>query len=520
MLCVAKFGLCSTLHQRNIGQKCSEPHLSSMFDTIIAGGRVVTPDGVVDADIGIKNGRIAAIESPLSGAESSVTKTISAHGHWVMPGGVDAHAHIEQMSGMGQMNADTFETATRSAAMGGTTSVISFAAQAAGEPLAQTVEQYAHRAARGAMIDHAFHLTITDISAENFAEDLGKLIKQGHRSLKIFTTYNIQLSDADILEVMTLARKHGALVCVHAENDALIVHAKQMLLDAGKTEPRHHALSHPRMAEIEAIERMCRFAEFLDQPVMIFHVSTKEGAAIVGAARVRGAPVWAETCTHYLFMTSSVLDKPGLEGAKWMCSPPQRETEDQQALWKALDEGVLQLISSDHAPYRYDATGKLSAGPDAGFHQIANGLPGLETRLPILFDAMVCNGQLGPQAFANLTATAPAELYGLPRKGRIAVGMDADVTIWDPDKSKSYGPNDLHDNVGYNPWEGRNIQGWPVAVLLRGMLIMQDDKFFAQPGSGKWINRPELATRPLNSIQGSPAKDSWTGDERINATFN
>ncbi|NKB50727.1 MAG: dihydropyrimidinase [Rhizobiaceae bacterium] len=483
--------------------------MSSKFDLIIAGGRVVTPDGVVDSDIGVKNGQIVAIKPQLSGEGPSATREISAKGHWVMPGGVDAHAHIEQMSGMGQMNADTFETATRSAAMGGTTSVISFAAQATGEPLAQTVEQYAKRAKRGAMIDHAFHLTITDVSVTNFAEDLGRLIRQGHRSLKIFTTYNIQLSDSEILEVMTQARKHGALVCVHAENDALIAHAKQKLLDAGKTDPKHHALSHPRMAEIEAIERMCRFAEFLDQPVMIFHVSTLEGAAIVGAARAHGAPVWAETCTHYLFMTDAVLDRPGLEGAKWMCSPPQRETKDQQALWKALDEGVLQLISSDHAPYRYDTTGKLSAGPNAGFHQIANGLPGLETRLPILFDAMVSNENLGPEAFAKLTATAPAELYGLPRKGRIEVGMDADITIWDPDKSQTYEPNDLHDNVGYNPWEGRKIQGWPVAVLLRGKLLMRNDEFFAQPGCGQWINRPKLATRP----KGSPASDSWTFNE-------
>lgn len=474
------------------------------IDLVIRGGRVVTPQGVIDADIGIAGEHIAEIAPDLKVDETC--RTIDASGQWVMPGGVDAHAHIEQMSGMGQMNADTFETATRSAAMGGTTTVISFAAQAAGQKLSDTVADYAQRALRGAMIDHAFHITITDLNVPDFAADLGQLIEQGHRSLKVFTTYNIQLSDAQILKIMTMARRHGALVCVHAENDALIAEAKQALIDAGKLAPKHHAKSHPRMAEIEAIERMCRFAEFLDQPVMIFHVSTTEGAAAVRTARERGAPVWAETCTHYLFMTEEVLDKPGLEGAKWMCSPPQREEEDQRSLWRGLKAGDLQLISSDHAPYRFDETGKLSAGPNAGFHEIANGLPGLETRLPILFDAMVARGDdADALTFAELTATAPARIYGLPNKGSIGVGMDADLTIWDPDQVYVYGENDLHDNVGYNPWEGRKIQGRVTNVLLRGSVLVEEGNFLGQPGSGKWIDRPKLATRP----NGQPAADAW-----------
>jgi dihydropyrimidinase len=267
------------------------------------------------------------------------------------------------------------------------------------------------------------------------------------------------------------------------------------------------------MAEIEAIERMCRFAEFLDQPVMIFHVSTSEGVAAVRAARARGAPVWAETCTHYLFMTDDVLDKPGLEGAKWMCSPPQRQAADQRSLWQGLLAGDLQLVSSDHAPYRFDETGKLSAGPTARFDEIANGLPGLETRLPILFDSMVSaqDGQ-GPEAFAELTASAPARIYGLPNKGHISLGMDADLSIWDPGQTRTYGENDLHDNVGYNPWQGRTIKGWPTCVLLRGSVLVEDGKFMGQPGTGQWIERPDLTTRPT----GQAAVDSWVA---LNETF-
>ncbi|EBA11046.1 dihydropyrimidinase [Roseobacter sp. CCS2] len=389
--------------------------MSDPFDLLITGGQIVTPTGIVTGDLGIRGQVISAIGPQLGAA----TQTIDATGKFVMPGGVDPHAHIEQMSGMGVMNADTFESATRSAAMGGTTSVISFAAQAKGAKLSDTVADYAALAKRGAMIDHAFHMIVSDTDVPNFADDLANLIKAGHRSIKVFTTYNIQLSDAEILRTMQIARAQGALVCVHAETDAIIAEAKEALITAGKTAPHYHAASHPRMAEIEAIERMCRFAEYLGQPVMIFHVSTTEGAAAVRAARARGAPIWAETCPHYLFMTEDILHQDGLEGAKWMCSPPQRQAADQEALWDALNTGDLQVVSSDHAPYRYDETGKLSAGPDAAFQDIANGLPGLETRLPLMFDAMVSQGRGGPEAFAKLTATAPAEIYGLQTKAAL-----------------------------------------------------------------------------------------------------
>ncbi|NNK77483.1 MAG: dihydropyrimidinase, partial [Litoreibacter sp.] len=400
--------------------------METFYDMVIRGGQIVTAQGSYAADLAIGGGKIVAIGSELrKGAQE-----IDASGRLVMPGGVDPHAHIEQLSGMGVMNADTFETATRSAAMGGTTSVISFAAQQKGQPLSEVVSDYAARAARGAMIDHAFHLSVSDITAPGFDTDLARLIGEGHRSIKIFTTYNIKLGDREILHVLARARLHGALVCVHAENDGLIGWAKDALIAAGRTAPKHHALSHPRLAEIEAVARMCRFSEFFGQPVMLFHISATESLDVIRAARARGVPVRAETCPHYLLMTADVLDQPGLEGAKWMCSPPQRADADQDALWAALEARELEIISSDHAPYRYDESGKLSAGPDAGFHEIANGLPGLETRLPLLFDAMVSRGRLGPEAFVRLTSTAPAQLYGLDSKGRLEVGADADAVIW------------------------------------------------------------------------------------------
>ncbi len=462
--------------------------MTERFDIVIRGGRVVASDGVRDADIGIRGGRIAEVSPGLPPAETE----IAARGRLVLPGGVDPHAHIEQMSGMGVMSADDFESATRSAAMGGTTTVISFAAQKKGERLRDAVADYAARADRGAAIDHAFHVMVTDPSVPHFAEDLAALAAEGHRSVKVFTTYAIRLTDREVLDVMAAAKDAGALVCVHAETDALLSWTKERLLAQGHTRPEHHAISHPRLAEVDAVERICRFAEFLAQPAMLFHISTAEGVEAVRRARARGAPVRAETCPHYLFMTAGVLKRDGIEGAKWMCSPPQRTTADQEALWAGLADGTLDLVSSDHAPYRFDETGKLRAGPDAGFDRIANGMPGLETRLPVLFDTMVSKGRLGPEAFARLTATAPARLYGLAGKGEIAPGFDADLVIWDPDHHVTYGSDDLHDNVGYNPWVGTTVTGWPETVLLRGEIVAQGGAFLGAPGRGRRVPRPAM----------------------------
>ncbi|NRB33602.1 MAG: dihydropyrimidinase [Rhodobacteraceae bacterium] len=462
----------------------------SEFDRVLRGGQVVTPDGVAEIDVGIADGCIAALGRNLAAA----SQEIDANGLWVMPGGVDPHCHIEQMSGMGVMNADTFETATLSAAMGGTTSVISFAAQAKGQRLSDTLADYALRAQRGARVDHAFHLSISDPEVDGFDHDLAALIAAGHRSIKVFTTYDIRLDDAQILSVMAAARLHGALVCVHAENHGLIDWTRQALLRAGLTAPKYHAPSHPRMAEVEAVSRMISFAEFMACPVMLFHISTAEGVDLIRAARARGVPVWAETCPHYLFMTEDALDQPGLEGAKWMCSPPQRSEADQAALWEGMDHGAIDLVSSDHAPYRFDESGKLSAGPEADFSQIANGLPGLEPRLPLLFDAMMAQGRGGPESFAALTASVPARLYGLKSKGEIAIGKDADLTLWDPQASTVFGANDLHDNVGYNPWEGTSLRGAVHMVLMRGQVIVQDGACLAQPGQGHWLRREQIGT--------------------------
>ncbi|MBM1688242.1 dihydropyrimidinase [Sulfitobacter geojensis] len=452
------------------------------FDTLVQGATVVHSNGVDIADIGIQDGIITAIGPELK--NTAATK-IDARGLIALPGGVDTHCHIEQVSGAGLLNADTFETATRSAAMGGTTTVVSFAAQHPGNKIKDVVDAYATLARKGSLIDYAFHMIVAETAHGNLEDDIPALIAQGHRSIKIFTTYDkVRQDDKSILDILAVARRDGALVCFHAENDGLIRHMTEKLLAEGKTAPKYHALSHPRLAETEAIDRMCRFAEFTDTRIMIFHVSTREGAEIIRAAQKRGVKVMAETCPHYLFMTADILEQDN--PARFMCSPPQRTTDDQNALWDAIADGTIRLVTSDHAPYRMDETGKFVHGDDAPFNKIANGMPGLETRLPLMFNEMVSKGRMDLTAFAKLTSTAPADAFGLSRKGRIAVGYDADIALWNPEISHTYGSDDLHDNVGYNPFEGTTIRGMPVSVLSRGRRIVTERSLQGLAGDGAW----------------------------------
>ena len=457
-----------------------------VYDLVIRGGTVATSSDVFAADVGITGETIVALGSGLAAGR----KEIDATGKLVLPGGVDAHAHIEQLSAAGIMNADTFESATRSAAFGGTTSVISFAAQHVGMDVQEVVTGYTALAKKGAMIDYAFHIIVSDVTDKVISEDIPALVKQGHSSIKIFMTYDrLKVDDEKLLDILAAAREARALVCVHAENHGVIAWMVKRLIDKGYTAPKYHAVSHARVSESEAFTRLIAFSELLDQPVMIFHVSTREGAAVIREARGRGVKIFAETCPQYLFLTAEDLDKPGAEGAKWMCSPPARTKDDQEALWQALSLGDLQLISSDHAPYRYDETGKLRAGPNPTFKQVANGLPGLEVRLPLLFDAMVSKGRLGLSKFVELTSTAPAQIYNLPKKGSIAIGNDADIAIWDPARKVTLSDEMMHDLTGFSPFSGRTVTGWPEKVLLRGRVLVDGDRFTSKPGEGRLMLR-------------------------------
>ncbi len=464
------------------------------LDLVIRGGKVATAGKTLDCDVGIRGGRIAELGAGLKGE-----RTIEARGKLVLPGGVDSHCHVEQVSSFGILCADDFYSATVSAAYGGTTTIVPFCAQHRGDSLAAVLADYHQRAKAKAVIDYGFHLIIANPDAQTLGTDLPAAIGSGIRSFKIFMTYDrMRLMDEQILDVMATARRDGALVMVHAENHGMISWLAGRMVKQGNTLPRYHAICHTRGSESEAIQRIVALAELVDCPILIVHVSTPEGIEAIRQARARGLKVYGETCPQYLFLTAKDIDI-GLAGAAFCCSPPPRDKAAQEACWQGLKDGALQVYSSDHAPYAMDAKGKLPKGEATTFKEMANGVPGLELRLPLLFTFGVQAGRITLDEFVQLTATRHAEIYGLaPRKGVIAVGADADLAIWDPEKKVRITKDLVHDLTGYTPYEGRELKGWPVTVLSRGEVIVDDGKLSAERGRGQFLARaPSAALEPL-----------------------
>jgi len=457
----------------------------SDFDLVIRNGTVATAADTTDCDIGIKDGLVAILGKNLGpGAQE-----IDASGHLVLPGGIDSHCHIEQRSSAGIVCADDFYSATVSAAFGGTTTVIPFAAQHRGQSLRQVVAEYHEAALPKAVVDYAFHLIISDPSEQVMGQELPALIRDGYTSFKVYMTYDLlALDDRQMLDVLAVARREGALVMVHAENHEMIKWLTGRLLDRGLGAPRYHAVSHVRLAEGEATNRAVALSQLLDVPILLVHVSAAEAIEVIRNAQTNGLKIYGETCPQYLFLTAGDLAKPGVEGAKFCCSPPPRDHAAQEAVWTGLRNGTFQVFSSDHAPYRFDASGKLPHGDRTTFKEIANGVPGIELRLPLLFSEGVGQGRLDLNAFVALTATNHAKVYGLyPKKGTIAVGSDADIAVWDPERETEITAGMLHDNVGYTPYEGRRLRGWPMTVLSRGRFVVKDGKLVARRGSGQFL---------------------------------
>ncbi|WIJ25810.1 dihydropyrimidinase [Devosia sp. RR2S18] len=467
----------------------------SDFDVVIRGGTVATASDVFVADVGIAGGKVVALGTGLAAGR----REINATGRLVLPGGVDSHCHIEEPAVGAVHNADSFASGTASAAAGGTTTVISFSQQVKGEGISQQLADY-HEKARQALIDYSFHIVISDPSADVMAA-LPGLIDQGHRSIKIFLTYdNVVLDDEQTLNVLALARQKGALVTVHAENHSAIKFMTKALEKAGLTLPKHHAWAKPMVVEREACHRIIALAELLDVPIQIFHVSGAEAAEEIRRAQNRGLKIYGETCPQYLMLTADDLNRADFEGAKFLCSPAPRTRADQEALWDYIRTGVLGVVSSDHAPNRFDDVhGKKVRGTDAPFSAIPNGVPGLATRLPILFSEGVGKGRIDLQTFVAITATNPAKLFGIhPQKGTIAIGADADIAIWDPNKKVTIRNELLHHQVDYTVYEGVEVTGWPEITLSRGDVVVENGKVLGKPGNGKFLARgPYDAIKPL-----------------------
>lgn len=462
--------------------------MNTPFDVVIRGGMVVTEKGAVPCDVGIRGGRIVV----LGDAAGPALETIDATGRLVLPGGVDAHCHIDQVSSTGLRTADDFYTGGVSAACGGTTTIVPFAAQHRGQSLRQVVADYHALAEPRAFIDYAFHLIVSDPTDTVLRNELPALIREGYTSLKIYMTYDaLRLTDRQILDVLTVAKREGALTLFHAENHDAIAWATARLLAEGRTSPKWHPVARPQAAEREATARACMLAELADAPILVVHVSCGGALGEIRRARGRGVTVHAETCPQYLVFTAADLDLPGFEGAKLMFSPPARDRAAQAALWAGLEDGAIDIFSSDHAPYRYDdAAGKKAHGENAAFNRVPNGVPSLEMRLPLLYSEGVAAGRITLERFVELTATNPAKLYGLyPRKGVLSVGADADLAIWDPERETTITQWALHDRMDYTPFEGMEIRGWPVVTLSRGEIVWMDGQVRGDAGRGRFVPR-------------------------------
>jgi len=468
---------------------------TSDFDLTIRNGRISNADRTFHADIGVRDGVIAEIGQGLPAGRQDV----DAAGLWVLPGGIDSHCHIEQLSGMGLMCADDFYSGTVSAAFGGTTTIIPFAAQHRADRIPDVVAAYGKLAREKAVIDYGFHLILANPDEASLRDDLPRAIREGITSLKVYMTYDkLKLDDYQLLEVMAIAGEEGALVMMHAENNDMIRWIAHRLLDRGHVAPRFHAVAHDPLAESEATQRAIALARLVDVPVLIVHVAGRETVDVIRNARRLGAQVHAESCPQYLLLEASDSDLPGMEGAKYCCSPPPRDKDSQAAVWEGLKDGSLGLFSSDHAPYRFDESGKLPKGDATTFKEMANGVPGIELRLPLLFSEGVMQGRLSIEEFVALTATNHARMYGLAhRKGSIDVGQDADIALWNPSRRVEVTASMLHDRVGYTPYEGRSVQGWPEQVFSRGRCVVRDNKLQVERGSGQYIprQRPEPLAR-------------------------
>jgi dihydropyrimidinase len=441
-------------------------------DTVITGARVVTASGATQCDIGIRSGQIATLGSELEGYE-----VIDASGLIALPGGIDSHVHISQPSGPGIEMADDFATGTRSAACGGNTTILPFCLPEKGQTLREAVTAYRAKAEGNCMTDVSFHLIVKETDPVTLGQDLPALIQAGYTSFKVFMTYaGLALSDRQILDVMAVAKEQNAMVMVHAENEDAIEFLRDQAERAGETGPYHHATTRPVPVEREATHRAISLAEIAGVPLTIVHVSNGEATEEIVRARQRGVTVFAETCPQYITLTAQDLDRDGFEGAKYVCSPPPRSSDEWPKIWAGIEQGDFDLFSSDHCPFRFnDPAGKDAAGARNTFRNIPNGIPGVETRLPILFSEGVMKGRISLERFAAITATNHARLYGLfPRKGAIMVGADADIALWDPGITKSIQQADLHHGSDYTPWEGFEVTGWPVRTILRGETVMKD----------------------------------------------
>jgi dihydropyrimidinase len=461
---------------------------ANSFDLVIHGGTLVTAALTIQSDVGISGERIAAVGPGLEGKS-----VIEARGMLVLPGAVDPHVHLEMPVGPIRSSDDWF-TGTRAAACGGTTTVIDFVEPEPQERLEQALGARLSLAQGKAVIDFGLHMTITNNDRQTL-DEIPVLCEAGCTSFKTYLTYEgFRLSDPVFLDVLSAVRQSGGIVLVHAENDAIIEYRKKLFRSGKKTAPKYHALSRPPIAEAEAIQRSLALAQVASARIYVVHTSTALGVEALHAARGRGVVAYGETCPQYLLLTDRELARPGLAGAKYVCSPPLRSAADNARLWQALAEDDLQTVGTDHCPFFY--SGQKDLGRET-YEKIPGGLPGIESRLALLYQFGVRAGRLSLKRWVEVCCTNPAKIFGLyPKKGSLEPGADADLVIFDPDRRVTLSTTTLHEQVDYTPYNGYKLQGYPVMTLLRGKVIANDGRFTGELGQGHYLVR-EPWTRTL-----------------------
>jgi len=464
-----------------------------MGTSVIRNGRIVTAVDDYVADILIEDGRIAAIGK--SFALGGGVVEYDASGRLVLPGGVDCHTHMENTFGA-STTCDTYESGTKAAAFGGTTTIVDFAFQRRDTSPLQAIERVQETASSQASIDYGLHVIVTHVD-DQVLEDMKLAIRdEGVSSFKMFMAYPgvVMVDDAAIFRAMRMVGQHGGIIALHAENGTIIDHLIKEALAAGHTGAKYHSLTRPALMEAEATHRGIRLAELAEAPVYFVHLSAKDALAQVMQARDLGIPVFAETCPHYLFFDDAEYERSDFDVARYVMSPPLRPKHTQHALWRALKFNDLQLISTDHCPFcmKEGFRGAMNQKPlgRSDFSKIPNGVPGVETRMTVIYDAAVRGNRLSLNRFVELTSTSPAKIFGMfPRKGTIAVGSDADIVIFDPHEHHVISAKTHHSNCDYSLFEGREVQGRVKQVFLRGKLIVDGERWLGRPGDGRFVRR-------------------------------
>jgi dihydropyrimidinase len=472
------------------------------MEKLIKNGLIVTEKESKRADLLISGERITAIAPGL--VPDAKTEVMDAEGLYVLPGGVDVHVHLD-LPMFGTVSSDDHYTGTKAAAFGGTTTVIDFISQDS-DNLLENFQKLRQKAAEKAAVDFGFHANLSHLTLE-VEKQIPELVKLGVTSVKVFTAYNnrLRLQDGEIFRVMRIAREAGILTMIHAENGDLIEMLTDEAIKAGHTSPIWHAKTRPAWGAVEAVCRGAALSAVADAPLYLVHMNAGGEVDQLEYARSKGLKVMGETCPQYLLFNDEKLEEK--DAAKWVCSPPLRKREDQQRLWQGLQNGIIQTIATDHCPFFYDGRAPILyegvsvaiPGKELGkgnFTMIPNGLPGVGDRLPVLFTEMVSSGKFTLNEFVKFNCTNPAKIFGLyPQKGTLAVGSDADIVLWDPNKKVKYGTEYSQQRTDYNLYEGRKLTGFPILVLSRGNLILQEGEWFGKPGQGRYLPRQRFSVQ-------------------------